>query len=147
MLTTIKELFERDINKLIAEIEGYKDENALWKTAGSISNSAGNLVLHLVGNLNHFIGATLGHTGYIREREKEFTEKNIPRKTLVKDLKATKEVIINTLSNLPQEKLDKDFPMEIGGKISSTQHIIIHLLAHLNYHLGQVNYHRRMLDK
>ncbi len=147
MITAITELFERDINKLIAEIEGYKDEYALWKTAGNITNSAGNLVLHLIGNLNHFIGATLGHTSYIREREKEFSEKNIPRAKLVNDLKETKEVVKNTLSNLSQEELNKDFPVEIGGKVSLTQHIIIHLLAHLSYHLGQVNYHRRLIDK
>lgn len=146
MIIIVIELFERDINKLITEIESYKDENTLWKAAGSITNSAGNLVLHLIGNLNHFIGATLGHTGYIREREKEFSAKNISLAKLVNDLKETKEVVKNTLLNLSQEDLDKDFPVEIGGKTSSTQQIIIHLLAHLNYHLGQVNYHRRLLD-
>ncbi|MDQ6762010.1 MAG: DinB family protein [Bacteroidota bacterium] len=147
MITAITELFERDINKLVEEIKSYEDENALWKTAGHISNPAGNLVLHLIGNLNYFIGATLGNTGYIRDREKEFTIKNISKTKLVDDLEETRQVIKNTLANLPNEDLDKNFPVEIGGKTSSTQQILIHLLAHFNYHLGQVNYHRRMIDK
>ncbi len=147
MITAIIQLFERDINKLIAEIEEYKDENTLWQTAGNISNSAGNLVLHLIGNLNHFIGATLGHTSYNRERENEFSLKNISRTKLVVTLKETEDVVKNTLSNLSQEALDKDFPVEIGGKTSTTQYILLHLLAHFSYHLGQINYHRRLLDK
>lgn len=146
MLTTITELFERDLNKLIKEIESYKDENDIWKTKGNISNSAGNLVLHLIGNLKHFIGATLGHTGYIREREKEFSEKDIPKLELINELKETISVVKNTLLHLPEAELDKDFPVGIGGKTSSTRYILIHLLAHLSYHLGQVNYHRRLLD-
>ncbi|MEO8108701.1 MAG: DUF1572 family protein [Ginsengibacter sp.] len=146
MLTIVTELFERDLNKLIEEIEGYKDESDIWKTGGNISNSAGNLVLHLIGNLKHFIGATLGNTGYIREREKEFSEKDVPKIQLINKLKETMGIVKNTLLHLPEDDLDKDFPVEIGGKISSTQYILVHLLAHLNYHLGQVNYHRRLLD-
>ncbi len=146
MLTTITELFERDLNKLIAEIESYKDENDIWKTRGNISNSAGNLVLHLIGNLKHFIGATLGHTGYIREREKEFSEKDIPKTQMIDELKETISVLKNTLSHLSEDELTKDFPVEIGGKILSTQYMLIHLLGHLNYHLGQVNYLRRMME-
>ena len=146
MLTAVSELFERDLNKLITEIESYKDESDMWKIEGNISNSAGNLVLHLVGNLKHFIGAILGHTGYVREREKEFSEKNVPKMNLVDELKETIGVVKNTLMHLSEDELKNDFPVEIGGKISSTAHILIHLLSHLNYHLGQVNYHRRLLD-
>lgn len=146
MMTTVTELFERDLNKLIKEIESYKDESNIWKTTGNVRNSAGNLVLHIVGNLKYFIGATLGNTGYIREREKEFSEKNVPTTKLVDELKETINVVKNTLLKLPQEELDKDYPWEIGGKISSTGYTLIHLLAHLNYHLGQINYHRRLLD-
>ena len=65
----------------------YKNEEDVWKIKEGISNSAGNLTLHLLGNLNHFIGATLGNTGYVRERDKEFSLKNIPRIQLVEDLK------------------------------------------------------------
>ncbi len=146
MLTIVTELFERDLNKLMTELESYKDESDVWKTTGNISNPAGNLVLHLIGNLKHFIGATLGNTGYIREREKEFSQKDVPKIQLINELKETISVVKNTLSHLSEDELNKDFPVEIGGKTSSIQAILIYLLGHLNYHLGQVNYLRRTLE-
>jgi uncharacterized damage-inducible protein DinB len=145
MITTITSLFERDLNKLIEEINLYKNEDDFWKIKEGISNSGGNLTLHLIGNLNHFIGAILGNTGYIRERDKEFSLKNIPRVQLVEDLKNTNEVIKNTLSLLSQEDLKKDFPVPINDKTSSTSFVLVYMLAHFNYHLGQVNYHRRLI--
>ena len=146
MISAITSLFERDLNKLAEEINLYKNEEDLWKIKEGISNSGGNLTLHLIGNLNHFIGAILGNTGYIRERDKEFSLKNIPRVQLVEDLKSTNEVIKNTLPLLLQEDLKKDFPVPINDKTSSTSFVLLHLLAHFNYHLGQVNYHRRLIS-
>ncbi|HSQ44166.1 MAG TPA: DUF1572 family protein [Ginsengibacter sp.] len=145
MTTIIASLFERDLNKLIEEINLYKNEEDVWKIKDGISNSGGNLTLHLIGNLNHFIGATLGSTGYVRERDKEFSLKNIPRMQLTEDLKKTIEVIKNTLPGLSAEDLEKDFPVPINNKTSSTSYVLLHLLAHLSYHLGQVNYHRRLI--
>ncbi len=145
MHTIFSTLFERDINKLIEEINLYKDENDLWKIKNGILNSAGNLALHLIGNLNHFIGATLGNTGFVRERDKEFSEKNIPAATLIEELNKTSSVIKTTLSDLTDEDLKKDFPLPINNKISSTAFTLIFLIAHFNYHLGQINYHRRMI--
>jgi uncharacterized damage-inducible protein DinB len=146
MISTIISLFERDLNKLIEEINLYKNEDDLWKIKEGISNSGGNLALHLVGSLNHFIGATLGNTGYVGERDKEFSLKNIPRGQIVRDIRDTIEVIKNTLSQLTEEDLDKDFPVAIGNKVSSTSYTLLFFIAHLNYHLGQINYLRRMSE-
>ena len=145
MTTIIVSLFERDLNKLIEEINLYNNEEDVWKIKEGISNSGGNLTLHLIGNLNHFIGATLGNTGYVRERDKEFSLKNISRVQLTEDLRNTIGVIKNTLPNLSADDLEKDFPVSIGNKTSSTAYVLLHLLAHLSYHLGQVNYHRRLI--
>ena len=145
MLSTLSSLFERDLNKLIEEISLYKNETDLWKIKEGISNSGGNLALHLIGNLNHFIGATLGNTGYIRERDKEFSLKDIPKKQLVDDIHKTSSIVTDTLSSLSKDDLGKDFPVPINNKISNTGFILMFLLAHLNYHLGQINYHRRLL--
>jgi uncharacterized damage-inducible protein DinB len=142
---SLSEIFERDLNKLIAEINAYKDENNLWLIKEGISNSAGNLCLHLIGNLNHFIGATLGNTGYVRDREKEFSSKNIPRNKLVSDLEKTITVVKNSLTNLPEADLEKNFPIEVFGKPLTTVFLLVHLTTHLTYHLGQINYHRRLL--
>ena len=140
------ELFERDLQKLKTEIDLYKDEDNLWVVKEGISNSAGNLCLHLIGNLNHFIGATLGNTGYIRHRDDEFSLKNIPRQDLITNLDNCILVIHETLQKLTAADLEKDFPLEKHGTIVDTGNMLIHLYGHLSYHLGQINYHRRLLD-
>ena len=146
MLANITLLFERDINKLTEELMLYKNEETIWKIKEGITNSGGNLTLHLLGNLNHFIGATLGNTGYIRERDKEFSLKNIPRLQLVEELKKVNSVVKNTLTHLSDEDLEKNFPVPLNDKTLSTSFVLLHLLAHFSYHLGQVNYHRRLIS-
>jgi len=141
----IAEIFERDLNKLSEEINQYKNESDLWKTAGEISNSAGNLCLHLIGNLNHFIGAGLGKTNYIRDRDAEFSSKNIPREELTKNIQSTIEVVRNALQTVMPEDFEKDFPIQMQDKTVKTGFMILHLLTHLSYHLRQINYHRRLL--
>jgi Protein of unknown function (DUF1572) len=143
---TLTELFERDLQKLRTEINLYKDEDNLWIIKEGISNSAGNLCLHLVGNLNHFIGATLGNTGYVRHRDDEFSLKNIPRQDLVINIDNCILIVNNTFSKLSEADLEEDFPLEKHGTIVSTMHMLLHLFGHLSYHLGQINYHRRLLD-
>lgn len=143
---TLLEIYERDLRKLIEEINLYSNEADLWIVEKNISNSAGNLCLHLIGNLNHFIGATLGNTGYVRNRDAEFALKYIPRETIVAEIEKVIAVINTTLEKLTTADLEKDFPLEKHGRIVSTMHMLIHLLAHLAYHLGQVNYHRRLIN-
>ena len=128
-------IFERDLNQLIKEIELYKNEQNLWILDKDIKNSAGNLCLHLIDNLNHFIGAQLGNTGYIRKRELEFSLKNIP----VAKLK-------EGLSKLKNDDLINEYPINVFGASMSTQYFLVHLTTHLAYHLGQINYHRRLLE-
>ncbi|MEO8823220.1 MAG: DUF1572 family protein [Ginsengibacter sp.] len=141
----LAELFERDLNKLIEEINLFKSESDIWKTKKGITNSVGNLTLHLLGNLNHFIGKTLGNTDFVRNRDEEFSLKNIPREKLINNLKELKETIKNTLSKLTTEDLKKDFPLKIRDEVFSTELMLTYLLAHLSYHLGQVNYLRRIM--
>lgn len=140
------ELFERDLQRLKTEIEFYKDEDNLWVLKEGISNTAGNLCLHLLGNLNHFIGATLGNTGYVRHRDDEFSLKNIPRDDLYMNIENCILVVKGTLLKLTDEDLEKEFPLEKHGSIVRTLDMLLHLLGHLSYHLGQINYHRRLLD-
>jgi uncharacterized damage-inducible protein DinB len=138
--------FERDLFKLIEELEMYTDENTIWALKEGINNSAGTLCLHLVGNLRHFIGATLGNTGYVRQRDLEFSRRNFPREQLIDDIRNVFEMVISTLGQLPDEALNEDYPLEKHGAKVTTMHMLIHLFGHLNYHLGQVNYHRRLIS-
>jgi uncharacterized damage-inducible protein DinB len=144
MIQDLTALFTRDLNKLRDEISKYPDEPSIWAVRGGITNSAGNLCLHLVGNLNHFIGAVLGGNGYVRDRDAEFSLKNIPRERLVADIDRTAGVVTAALSSMTDADLNKPFPVEVLGRTESTAFMLIHFLAHFNYHLGQVNYHRRL---
>jgi hypothetical protein len=143
---TLIEIFERDLLQLKKEIESYDDENKLWIIREGTSNSAGNLCLHLIGNLNHFIGATLGNTGYVRNRDDEFSLKNISRKELLNNIDKTIGIVKTSLGNLSDKDFEKDFPLEKHGKIVTTNFMLLHLVTHFNYHLGQINYHRRLID-
>ncbi|MGE8433422.1 DinB family protein [Chryseobacterium joostei] len=146
IIESLRSLYNRDLNKLKAEIEAYQHEENLWKTDKNISNSAGNLCLHLVGNLSHFIGAQLGNTGYVRHRELEFSLKDIPKAELIEKIEATTIIVDSVLSQLPEEALKEEYPLVVFEDKMTTSFFLIHLIAHLDYHLGQINYHRRLLD-
>ncbi|MDQ1098155.1 MULTISPECIES: DinB family protein [Chryseobacterium] len=143
---SLRSLYNRDLDKLKTELEAYQNEENLWKTDKNIANSTGNLVLHLVGNLNHFIGAQLGNTGYVRQRDLEFSLKDIPKAELIEKVKATAAMIDSVLSQLSDEDLKKEYPLVVFESAMTTDYFLIHLLTHLGYHLGQINYHRRLLD-
>lgn len=147
LLETILLLFERDINKLISEIELYKNEENIWRVDKNISNSAGNLTLHLIGNLNTYIGKEIGKINYIRNRELEFSQKNIPRQELIKNLNDTINVVRNSLLTFPADELENEYPILVFTEKTSTAYFLIHLTTHLSYHLGQINYHRRLIEE
>jgi uncharacterized damage-inducible protein DinB len=145
LLSTFQQLFERDLKALSREIEAYDNETDLWLVEKTISNSAGNLCLHLVGNLNHFIGSQLGKSGYVRERELEFSRKNVPKNELIDMINDTRGTIIRTLDVLTEEQLEQDYPLVVFKEKMSVSFFLIHLTTHLAYHLGQINFHRRLL--
>ena len=139
------ELYERDLNKLKTEIEQFEKEADLWKTSGAVTNSAGNLCQHLTGNLQHFFGAVLGDTGYVRDRDAEFADQGTTRADLLADIDAALASVKGTLAKLTDEDFAKTFPVEVFGKPMTTGSFLTHLTTHFNYHLGQINYHRRLL--
>jgi uncharacterized damage-inducible protein DinB len=140
------EFFERDLLRLEEEISLYTNQKAIWVVRSEIVNSAGTLCLHLIGNMNHFIGSVLGGLDYIRNRDQEFASKEISRELLLIDIEKTREVVRQTLTKLKLSDFDKVYPLEKQGRIVNTDHMLLHLLSHLNYHLGQINYHRRLVD-
>lgn len=144
---SLKTLFTRDLNKVKLEIEQYQNEKNIWRVENSVSNSAGNLCLHLVGNLKTFIGAELGKTGYIRNRELEFSLKDLPKSELIKQIEETIQVVNYTIDQLNEEDLENDYPeVKVLEDDRSVKYMLIYLSSHLAYHLGQINYHRRLLD-
>lgn len=147
MVEHFKVLFDRDLDRLATEISLFKKEEDLWVVKGSILNTAGNLCLHLVGNLNTYIGKNLGHTGYVRNREAEFNSTNVSQRELLNQIQKTKEVVSGSLKNLRESQLAEIYPEQALGYEMTNSYFLIHLSGHLNYHLGQINYIRRMLDE
>jgi hypothetical protein len=146
LIESLKTLFNRDLIKLKNEIESYQNESDIWKIQKGIANSAGNLCLHLVGNLNTYIGAEFGKTGYIRNRPLEFSLKDIPRAELLSKIEETIVVVDNALNSISEVELKKEYPLLVFKDKTSTEFMLIHLTTHLAYHLGQINYHRRLLE-
>lgn len=142
----LAKFYERDIRKLIEEVNLFRNEEDLWRPLGSVKNSGGNLVLHIIGGLNHHIGATLAKTGYVRDRDQEFSRKGVERKDLVAQLEKLIPVINDTLNALTPEQMEAEFPRFFDIEGTSTSYVLLQLSLHLNYHLGQVNYLRRILE-
>jgi hypothetical protein len=138
-------LFQKDLDKLKEEISLYPKDEQLWQVKEGINNSGGNLCLHLTGNLQHFIGAVLGDSGYVRNRDAEFRVKNIPRSKLLEDIDTTRSVVTDTLEQLSKNDLQKDYILPVMDEKTNTSYFLIYLLSHLNYHIGQINYHRRII--
>jgi len=135
--------YERDIRKLIGEINLFKNEQNLWRTHGSIRNPAGNLALHLIGGSNYLFGTLLAKTGYVRNRDLEFTQKDVPRAEIVSQLEALILLIKNTLLTID---MDAEYPIMFDDARRTNTYVLTQLALHLNYHLGQVNYLRRVLE-
>ncbi len=144
--TVLATLYERDLRKLIEEVNLFQSEDDLWKTVGNVKNCCGNLALHIIGNLNHYVGATLAHSGYVRDRPQEFARKGVARKELVAQLEALIPMIKTTLNNFTDVQMDAQYPDLFDDAYNSNSYVLIRLLTHLDYHLGQVNYLRRILE-
>lgn len=147
MKEALIELYNRDLHKLKQEIELYTDDTILWKIENSIKNSGGNLCLHIIGNLKTYIGNGLSQIEYDRKRDLEFSAKNIDSAIIYQELDETIEIVNEGISKLSKEQLNGNFPIMIWEKETGMIFTLIHLHAHLNFHLGQINYHRRFLTK
>lgn len=141
----LADLFQRDLHRLIEEVEK-TPRDQLWQSPEGINNSCGVLVQHLLGNLNHFIGAALGNTGYQRNMDREFREKTLSKTELIEELNRLQEMIREVLDELNDQQLMADYPASLPFE-ASVQKFLLHLYGHLGYHRGQYNYLRRMLDE
>lgn len=134
----------RDLKTLRRELDAYPKEADIWLKPATIPNSAGTLALHLVGNLRHFVGTVLGGTAYVRNRDAEFATANVPRAELLAGIDATIADVGAVMGRLTDAQLEATFPQAVAGKRVSTGDMLIHLATHLTYHLGQIDYHRRL---
>jgi len=145
IVETLLKLFDRDLLRLEEEINLFQNEETIWKISGEIKNTAGNLCLHLCGNLQHYIGANLGRISYIRNRDNEFAATGISKAELIAEVQKTRQTVKESLETLKPSILELEYPEKVYEYPMTTGFFLIHLTAHLNYHLGQINYHRRIL--
>jgi uncharacterized damage-inducible protein DinB len=141
----VKLLIIRELEGLAREIALFPDDQTLWQVVPGVSNSAGNLAMHVAGNLQHFIGASLGHTGYVRHREAEFSAQSGTRDQVTHELRAAIDAVSGSLNGLSEEALRGPMPGAPGGVVVSVERFLLHLIAHTAFHLGQAGYLRRTL--
>ncbi|WP_297337436.1 DinB family protein [Algoriphagus sp.] len=146
MTTYFQELFDRDLGRLELEINDFNPESNLWVIPSGVLNSAGNLAVHLCGNLRHFIGHELGGFDYQRDREREFSVKNLPKNMILEEILLCKNQVKSSLDRLEDQILHEKYPIEHFGKPMTYGFFLAHLYGHLNYHLGQINYLRRIIE-
>ena len=137
----------RDVNAVRRELEAYPDEASVWALPPGIANSGGTLALHIAGNLQHFFGAVLGGSGYKRDRAAEFAKRDVPRSGIIVELEAAIVAVGLGVSKVTAARLAEDYPEVVGGHRVVTGEWLIHLVAHTGYHLGQIDYHRRLVTK
>lgn len=144
IVETLLKLFDRDLLRLEEEMNLYQSEEAIWRVSGEIKNTAGNLCLHLCGNLQHYIGANLGRISYVRNRDNEFAAKGLSKAELIAEVQKTRQAVRESLETLKPSILESEYPEKVYDYPMTTGYFLIHLIAHLSYHLGQINYHRRI---
>ena len=135
----------RELESFERELGLFPDENLIWSVAPGVSNSSGTLTLHVSGNLQYYVGAVLGASGYVRNRELEFTRRGVSRVALVSEIRQTKRVVRDVLSSLAPDRLILEYPEPLAGSRIATGLFLVHLSSHLAHHLGQVGYLRRIL--
>ena len=143
VVETLLKLFDRDLLLLEEEVSLYPTEESIWKLSGEIKNTGGNLCLHLCGNLQHYIGKNLGRIAYVRNRDNEFAAKGISKADLIAEVQKTRQTVRESLETLKPSILETEYPEKVYEYGVTTGYFLIHLIAHLSYHLGQINYHRR----
>jgi uncharacterized damage-inducible protein DinB len=147
LVEAVAAILDRDLQALAREVKAYPDDGALWQLPEGVTNSAGTLVLHLTGNIQHFLGARLADTGFVRDRPAEFSTRGVPRAALLRQIEAARSAVRSAAEKVTDEALGRDFPEVVGGVRVATGEYLIHLVDHFGYHLGQVDYHRRLVTR
>lgn len=141
----VEAMLLRELAAVRRSVEAYPDDRSLWALPAGLPNAGGTLVLHVAGNLQHYVGARLGGTGYRRDRDAEFSRRDVPRAALLEEIDAASAAVERTLRTLPESALSRPYPEPVAGLVPTTGDFLVHLAAHLAYHLGQLDYHRRVV--
>jgi uncharacterized damage-inducible protein DinB len=145
VMAAVAAILDRDLQALAREVTAYPDERTLWATPPGITNSGGTLALHLTGNIRHYLGARLGGTGFVRDRAEEFAARAVPRAVILEQIEEARAAVRAAAARTTDERLQEDFPEIVGGVRVTTGEYLVHLVSHFTFHLGQLDYHRRLV--
>jgi hypothetical protein len=135
----------RELRAVRRSLEAYPDDASVWAERPGLPNAGGTLALHLAGNLRHFIGLHLGGVPYVRDRDAEFARRGVPRAELIAGIDAAMEAVERGMLATTDDRMNAPFPEPIGGRRIATGDFLVHLAVHLAWHLGQLDYHRRIV--
>lgn len=135
----------RELRTIERELNAYPDEEQLWALPPGLPNSAGTLALHAAGNLRHFIGTVLGGGSFVRDRDAEFSRRGVPRSELIDGLRQAERAVRDTLLSIDAARFDEPYPLAVANRRVNTGEFIAHLATHLAYHVGQLDFHRRVV--
>lgn len=144
--STVHAVLRRELAALRRSVEAYPDDASVWAERPGLPNCGGTIVLHLAGNLQHFLGAVLGASGYRRDRDAEFARRDVPRAALLSEITAAESAVDRGLGSVSEAALSAPYPEPIAGRSIAMGDFLVHLSTHLAYHLGQVDYHRRLVS-
>jgi len=145
MTGDLARVLTRELEGFERELMLFPDEASVWRTAPGVTNPAGTLALHVAGNLQHYVGAVLGGSGYVRDRTAEFSRRDVPRAEIVAELRAAVRAVESTLPHLPVARLDEPYRETMTGMVMPAGRFLLHLCTHAAHHLGQVGYLRRIV--
>jgi hypothetical protein len=138
-------VISRELKTIERELNAYPSEPQIWELPAGLPNSAGTLALHAAGNLQHFVGAVLGGSSYVRDRDAEFSRRGVPRAELVEGLHRADRAVLETLASMEQARFAQEYPLPVANRRVNTGEFIMHLATHLAYHAGQLDFHRRIV--
>jgi hypothetical protein len=145
LVSTVAAIVDRELRTVRRELEAYPDERLIWQPVPGLPNTAGTLALHLAGNLQHYVGAAWGGTGYVRDRDAEFARRDVPRAELIAEIERARAAVAAGLGAVGAEELGAEFRELVGGCRVRAGDFLVHTAVHLAYHLGQVDSHRRVV--
>jgi hypothetical protein len=135
----------RELAALRRELEAYPEDGLVWSLPPGAPNSAGTLALHLSGHIQHYVGAVLGGTSYLRDRDAEFATRGLPRRDLLANMAEAERAVVAVLPGIANSSLNGVFPERLRGVKVTTREALLQVATHAAYHVGQVDYHRRLV--
>ena len=135
----------RELKSIERELNAYQTEDHVWALPAGLPNSGGTLALHAAGNLRHFIGTVLGGGTFVRDRDAEFSRRNVPRTELIEGLREAEKAVRDTLATIDAASFEEPYPLPVANRRINTGEFLAHLATHLAYHAGQLDFHRRVV--